>query len=601
MPQTAAELLVDKLIAWNVDTVFGLPGDAINGLMEALRKRKDQIRFVGVRHEATAGFAATAYAKFSGRLGVCVATSGPGATNLLTGLYDAKFDQVPVLAITGMQFHDMLGTMYQQDVDTPRLFEDVAVYSERIMGPAHVDSIADVAIRMAIAKRGVAHLGFPADFQEKTLEDDSYGHMNQPRHTSSDLRFPRVLPREEDLRAAAEVLNAGERIVIVCGSGARGARAELLQVAEALGAPIAKPYLGLDVLPDDHPHVTGTMGVWETPATAQAFAECDTVLLVGTSFPYISFLPSTTEGKRGVQIDLAPERIGLRYPVEVGLVADAREALAMLLPLLRRKENRAYLEGVQTTLREYQARQEEANQSQDGPLKGAAFAAALDRHLADDAIVCGDSGQNTSWMARNIRARGARRISGSGTLASMASAVPYAIGAACAFPDRPVVAFVGDGGLSMLMGELATLARYRLPVKVFVAKNHALNMIRWEQMMFQGNPEYGIEISDIDFAKVAEGCGCAGLKVTGPQDVDAVVQQALAMDGPVVVEAMVDPLEPMMSGKLRPQTAQHMAEALAGDQPHRDQIEREFRQAAEQIDPANLPIADAALGKANLL
>lgn len=600
MPITAAELLVEKLLSWGVDTVFGLPGDAINGLMEALRKRSDRIRFIGVRHESAASFAATAYAKFSGRLGVCVSTSGPGATNLLTGLYDAKFDQAPVLAITGMQFHDMLGTMYQQDVDTPHLFKDVAVYSERIMGPAHVDSIADVAIRMALTKRGVAHLGFPTDLQEKTLDSDTYGHMDQPHHTSNDMRIPRVTPYEEDLRAAADVLNSGQRVVIVCGSGARRAKDEVLQLAERLGAPIARPYLGLDVLPEDHPNVTGTMGVWETPATAQAFEECDTVLLVGTSFPYISFLPKT-DGRRSVQIDLSPERIGLRFPVDVGLVGEARETLAMLLPMVQEKPDHRFLEGVQATLKAYRQAQEEANGSQEGPLKGAAFAAAVDRALPDDALVCGDSGQNTSWMAKGIKSRGTRRIAGSGTLASMASAVPYAIGAACAFPDRQVAAFVGDGGLSMLMGDLATLARYRLNVKVFVAKNHALNMIRWEQMMFLGNPEYGIEISDIDFAKVAEGCGLTAYTVEGPQDVDEVVKRAVATEGPTLVQAMVDPLEPMVSGKLRPEMAEHMAQALAGDQPHREEIQKEYLQLAERNGKENAELAEEKLRQAKLL
>lgn len=594
MPTTAADLLVDRLIGWGVDTIFGLPGDGVNGVMEALRKRQGEIRFVGVRHESSAAFAATAYAKFSGRLGVCLSTSGPGATNLLTGLYDAKMDGAPVLAITGLQFHDLLGTNYQQDIDTPALFKDVAVYSERIMGPAHIDSIADVAVRYALAKRGVAHLGFPTDLQHRPVDADEYGHMDRPRHTSHDLRKPRVIPTESDLLEAAGVLNAGSRVAIVAGQGCRGAVEELTGIADLLGATITTPYLGKDIVPSDNPYLTGTMGVWETPATAKAFKECDTVLIVGSSFPYISYLPEP-EGKRAVQIDLAGERLGLRHPVDVALVGDARETLQLLTPLVTRKEDRDFLEGVHEEVRRWKRIQDQ--EQTEGPIKGATLAQAVNRVLAEDAIVCGDSGQNTSYMAKGIEANGKRRISGSGTLASMASALPYAIGAATAFPERQVVAFVGDGGLAMLMGDLATLARYGLNVKVVVASNSALNMIRWEQMMNEGNPEYGIELSPIDFSKVAEGCGLRGAHVRELSALGRTLEEIFSSSGPALIQVDVDPLDPMVPGEMKPEVAEHYAQALASGQPYRETIEANLRTEADKAGGENRAVVDKALSR----
>ncbi len=596
MSLTAAGLLLDKLIAWGVDTVFGLPGDGNNGIMEALRERRDRIRFVGVRHEAAAAFAAVGYAKFSGRLGVCLATSGPGATNLITGLYDAKMDGVPVLALTGMQFHDLLGTAYQQDVDTPALFKDLAVYSERVMGAAHIDSIVDVAVRHALTRRGVAHLGFPNDLQSQPVDADKLSPMGRPGHTSHDLRTPRVLPTEADLRAAADVLNAGSKVAIIAGAGTRGAYEELRRVAERLGATITTPYGGKDVVPADDPHLTGTMGLWETTATVRAFKECDTVLMVGTSFPFIAYLPEP-QGKRSVQIDLAGDRLGLRHPVDVALWGGSRETLEALLPLLETKTDRDFLTTAQAEVARGKAEKARTVALPDGPLKGEALAKAVDRHLTEDAIVCGDSGQNTSFMAKGIEANGRRRIAGSGLLASMGCAVPYAIGAAFAFPERQVVAFVGDGGLAQSLGDLATLARYRLNVKVVVASNNALNQIRWEQLMNEGNPEFEIGLSPIDFPKVAEACGLAGFRAKGPEDVDAVVGRAFAHAGPALVQADVDPLQPFMPAELKPKLAESYAEALEKGTDHREAIVAELREKAAQGTPDSLPNLEAALTK----
>ena len=592
--KTAADLMVDLLVdKWGVRHIFGLPGDGINGIMEALRKRRSDVQFIQTRHEEAAALAAVGYAKFSGKLGVCLATSGPGAIHLMNGLFDAKFDQASVLAITGMQYHDLIGTFYQQDVDTVRLMDNAAVYSERVMGTQHVESVTNLAVRMALGRRGVAHIGFPNDFQEQTAAQDRVSPMDQPHHTSADWRVPRVVPAQDDLQRAAEVLNAGKRVAIVVGAGARGARAEVEALAETLGAPVAKAYLGKDVLTDDSPYTTGGMGVFGTSATSEVFKKCDTLLMVGSSFPYIAYLPKP-EGVRGVQIDLDPARIGLRFPVEVGVVGDARETLRALQPHLQRHEDRSFLQAAQEGMQQWREVLHTRETATEMPMRPQVFAAALNRALADDAVICGDCGQNTFWLTRHVHIKGTQQFSGTGTLATMASGLPYALGAQAAFPDRQVVAFVGDGGFTMLMGEIATAVKYKLPVKIFIAKNNALGMIRWEQMMFLGNPEYGVELQDIDFVKVAEACGATGLRVERPEDADAVVAQALQTPGPVVVEAVVDPFEPLMPGLLKPEQARHYAEALKKGTPNAGRIGLTlFREAAQ--DPANRQALTEAL------
>jgi len=598
MPEkTSADLLIDLLVdRWGVRHIFGLPGDGINGIMDALRKRRDDVQFIGVRHEEAAAFAAVGYAKFSGKLGVCLATSGPGAIHLLNGLYDAKMDQTPVLAISGMQYSDLLGTFYQQDVDTVKLMSEVAVYSERIMGPAHVENVTNLAVRMALGRRGVAHLGFPNDLQEKPAEAARYSMMDVPHHVSQDWRVPIVVPTPPDLQAAADVLNAGNKIAIVVGAGAKDARAEVEQLAETLGAPVAKAYLGKDVLTDDSPYTTGGMGVWGTPPSAEALRGCDTFLMIGSSFPYYAYLPKP-DGVRGVQIDLKPERIGLRFPVEVGLVGDARETINALLPLLKRSEDRSFLTQAQEGMARWRETLKVRGESDRVPMRGQTFAEAVSKQLDDDALICGDSGQNTFWLSRHISIRGEQKTAGSGTLATMASGLPYAIGAQVAFPGRQVVAFVGDGGLTMLMGEIATCVKYHLPVKIFVAKNNVLGLIRWEQMLYLGNPEYGVELQDIDFAKVAEACGASGFHLEQPGEAEGMVALTLRSPGPALCEAIVDPFEPVLPGTLKPEQAEHYAEALTSGTPNAERIGLTlFRDAAEQ-SPEDVQTLENAFGE----
>jgi pyruvate dehydrogenase (quinone) len=569
MKSTAADILIETLQDWGVDTVFGLPGDGINGIMEALRKRESAVRFIQVRHEESAAFMACAYAKYTGRLGVCLATSGPGGIHLLNGLYDAKMDGQPVLAITGHHYHDLIDTFQQQDVDLDRVFEDVAVYNTRIMGPAHVENAANLACRAALGRRGVAHINFPVDFQDMAGGERSRD--NVARHVSSVRAEGVRLPAASDLQRAADVLNAGKKVAILAGRGALGATAELEAVADALQAPIAKALLGKAAVPDDSPYTTGGVGLLGTRPSQEALEECDTLLLVGTSFPYIEFLPKPGRA-RGVQIDLDPVRIGLRYPVEVGLVGDARSTLGALLPLLERNGRNGFLAESRQRMEEWRQLLAEQAGRQDRPMKPQVVAWELGRRLTDEAIVSSDSGTNTTWFARHIPAKRGQMHSVSGTLASMACGLPYTIAAQVAYPDRQCVGFVGDGGFTMLMGEFATAVKYRLPIKIVVVKNNSLGQIKWEQMVFLGNPEYACDLQPIDFAAFARACGGHGFTIDDPARCGAVLDEALALPGPVVIEAVVDPYEPPMPGKVSAKQAAKLGEALVRGEPNRGKI-----------------------------
>lgn len=571
MAQTGGDVLVDTLIDWGVEVVFGLPGDGINGIMEALRTRQKQVRFVQVRHEESAAFMACAYAKYTGRLGVCLATSGPGGIHLLNGLYDAKLDGQPVLAITGMHYHDLIGTHAQQDVDLDKLFMDVAVFNQRVMGPNHVAHLADLACRAALSARGVAHIAFPVDFQEDEVSKRDASKRGRQYQTSDVWAAPARLPDEVDLRRAAEVLNAGHEVVILAGRGALNATDQLESAAETLGAPIVKALLGKAAVPDDSPYTTGGIGLLGTKPSQDAIENCDTLLMVGTGFPYIEFYPKPGAA-RAVQIDLDAARIGLRYPVEVGLVGDSRRTLERLLPLLERNENREFLAEAQIGMRDWWKLMEERGTRGDTPMKPQVLAWEIGRRLASDAIVSADSGTVTIWWARQMPVRRGQMHSCSGTLASMACGLPYAIAAQIAYPERQCVAFMGDGAFSMLMGEFATAVKYKLPIKVFVVKNNTLGQIKWEQMVFLGNPEYGCDLHPIDFAAFAQACGATGITVEDPADCGAVVERALATPGPVLVEALVDPHEPPMPANITVEQAKNFAEALARGTPDRDKI-----------------------------
>jgi pyruvate dehydrogenase (quinone)/pyruvate oxidase len=570
MADTAADILIEAIHGWGVEVVFGLPGDGINGIMEALRRRQEEIRFVHVRHEEAAAFMACAYATFTGRLGVCLATSGPGGIHLLNGLYDAKLDGQPVLAITGLPYSDLINTHTQQDVELDRLFMDVCKYNARVMNAAHVESVVDLACRTALAYRGVSHLTLPVDVQEMPA-DEGRSKRNIAHHTSEAWARSARLPSDEDLRQAADVLNAGTKIAILAGRGALGATDELEAVAETLGAPIAKPLLGKGAVPDDSPYTTGPIGLLGTRPSQEALEACDTLLIIGTSFPYIEFYPKPGQA-RGVQIELDPMRIGLRYPVEVGLVGDSRRTLRALTPLLKRNAERGFLEQAQRGMRDWRELMHERASRMDKPMKPQRVAAELGRRLRDDAIVACDSGTIATWWARHIPARRGQMHSLSGNLATMANGFPYAIAAQIAYPDRQCVAFVGDGGFSMLMAEFSTCVKYRLPVKVVVVKNNTLGQIKWEQIVFLGNPEYGCDLEPIDFAAFARACGGTGFTIEDPAECGEVLDQALAAPGPVIVQAIVDPFEPPMPAKITAAQAMKFAEALVRGEPDRGKI-----------------------------
>lgn len=568
---TAADVLIEGLIDWGVEVIFGLPGDGINGIMESLRTHQEKIRFVQVRHEEAAAFMACGYAKFTGRMGVCLATSGPGGIHLLNGLYDAKLDGQPVLAITGLQFHDLIGTYTQQDVALDKLFMDVAVFNERIMGPTHVENITDLACRMACAYRGVSHITFPVDLQEKELKERQRSSRNIPHHTSDVEARSARLPDQMELQRAAQILNQGKKVAILAGRGALGATNELEQVAELLASPIVKPLLGKAAVPDDSPYTTGGIGLLGTKPSQEAMEDCDTLFMVGTSFPYIEFMPKP-EQARGVQIELDPKRIGLRYPVEVGLIGDSRNTLRELIPLLKRKEDRRFLQEAQAGMKDWRELMEKRATRPDKPMKPQVVAWELGKRLRDDAIVSCDSGTIATWWARHIPAKRGQMHTLSGNLATMAPGLPYTIAAQIAYPARQCVGFVGDGGFSMLMADFVTAVKYKLPIKIVVIKNNCLGQIKWEQMVFLGNPEYGVDLHPIDFAAFAHACGGAGFSVDDAADCGRLMEEFLNTPGPALIEAKVDPFEPPMPAKVKTEQALHFAESLARGEPNRKRI-----------------------------
>lgn len=569
MAETTSDILIDRLIHWKVSEIFGLPGDGINGIMEALRKRQDEIRFVHVRHEEAAAFMACAYAKYTCKLGVCLATSGPGGIHLLNGLYDAKLDGQPVLAITGHAFHDLIDTHTQQDVDLDKLFSDVTVYNTRVMGCAHIRNVTDLACRTALNFRGVAHLNIPSDIQDE--ESDERSKRNVPNHTGNFPARSGRLPVEHELARAAEILNDGKKIAILVGQGALDARNEVIEVAERLGAPIVKALLGKAVVPDDCPYTTGGIGLLGTKPSQEALEECDTLLIAGSSFPYIEFYPAPSK-VRAVQIDIDPTRIGLRYPVEVGIVADCRAALEGLLPRLKRNKNRDFLKKAQKGMESWNELMKERGSRQDKPMKPQVVAQELGKRLDDDAIISCDSGTIATWFARHIPVKGRQKHSLSGTLATMANGLPYTIAAQIAYPDRQCVGFVGDGGFTMLMGEFATAVKYQLPIRIVVIKNNTLGQIKWEQMVFLGNPEYGCDLNPIDFTAFAKSCGGTGFRIEDPRECGRILEQALRTKGPVLIEAVVDPFEPPMPPKVTVGQAEKLAKALAKGTPNRKEI-----------------------------
>lgn len=559
--KTLSDVLVERMIAWGIDTIFGIPGDGVNGFVEALRRHQDSLKFIHVRNEAVGALAAVSYAKFTGRIGVCYATTGPGAIHLLQGMLDAQMDRVPVLAITGLTHHDLIGSEIQQDTDTNQVFEPFTAFNQRIMGPAHVETVVDKACRVALSKRMPVHVAIPADFQSTPAEAAKPSPENVPGHTRPGYTPPVLLPEHELIRQAATLLNSRKKIAILVGTGARGASKELEALAEKLGAPIAKAMLGKDVIPDDSPYTTGGTGHTATWPTQQAFAQCDALLIIGSTMPFLKWYPKPGQAAC-IQIDDKPERIGMRYPVDIGLAGDAKAILQQLLPLLDHHEDRSFLQQAQQQMKEWWKLMEAQGSRQDRPMKPQVVAWQLSQYLKDDAILCGDAGTVAYWINRHVKLRQGQRFSLSGTSCTMMAGIAYAIGAQVAYPQRQVVAFMGDGSLTMAMGDLLTLVQYKLPVKIILLKNNTLALEKWEQMMFLGNPEYGNDLAPADFQQVAKGCGIPAVRIDDPAACAGQLKAALSAEGPLLVECVVDPHEPTLEAPIPEEHADKFLAAL---------------------------------------
>ncbi len=540
---STVEIVVDVLVGWGVTHAFGIVGDGINPLIEALRRRRREIAFVGVRHEEAAAFMASGVHKHGGGIGVCVSTTGPGAIHLLNGLFDARLDGSPVLALTGSTFHDMAGMRYPQSVDTVRLMQEVAVFNEQVSGPAHAMHVVDRACRAARDARGVAHLTIAKDVQTLRLGEDRPSVRFARSPLAASWADPDGVPPPSLLAAAADILNGGRRVAILAGQGCLGAGPELERLADTLAAPVAKAYLGKAVLPDDHPFTTGGIGHLGTLPSRQAMAECDTLLILGSTMPWTDYYPAPGQA-RVVQVDRCADRIGLRTAVELGLVGGMRATLSQLQPLLRRRDDRHFLLQAQSRMRDWNAllRQVEATQK-SARLRPQTAVRAFGELAPERAMFSLDCGANTQFAARHIRLRTGQGWTGTGTLVTMASGLPLAVAGAFVHPDRTSLAVVGDGGLAMLMAELSTAVLHRLDLKVLVLNNDSLAEVRFEQRDI-GYPEYGCALGHIDFAAYARAVGAAGFRCTTPAELVPAIRAALATPGPALIDAIVDPDEP---------------------------------------------------------
>ncbi len=574
MAKTVSDYFVERLHAWGVRVMFGYPGDGINGVFGALNRSGGKIRFIQARHEEMAAFMASAYAKFSGELGVCIATSGPGASHLVTGLYDARLDHMPVLAIAGQQARTAMGGHYQQEIDLPSLFKDVAgAFVQQASSAAQVRHLVDRAIRTALGERRVTAIILPSDLQETSYEEPPRAHGTL--HSGIGFTRPKTIPYESELRRAAEVLNSGKKIAMLVGAGALDASDEVIAVADRLGAGCAKALLGKAVLPDDLPWVTGSIGLLGTEPSFKLMMECDTLLMVGSGFPYSEFLPKEGQA-RGVQIDIAPDMLSLRYPMEVNLVGDAAETLRELLPLLEQKADGSWRKEIAAGMEKWWRTLEERAMQPANPINPQRIAWELSSRLPEHVILTSDSGSCANWWARDIRIRRGMMASLSGGLASMGAAVPYAIAAKFAHPDRPVIALVGDGAMQMNnMAELITVAKYWQEWAdprwiVCVLNNCDLNQVTWEQRVMNGDPKYDAsqQIPDVPYHRFAELIGLEGIFVDRVEALAPAWERALAARRPVVLEVKTDPEVPPLPPHITFEQAVHFSEALLKGDPH---------------------------------
>ncbi|MBR1179409.1 thiamine pyrophosphate-requiring protein [Bradyrhizobium sp. KB893862 SZCCT0404] len=592
MSQTVSDFIVQRLHQWGVRHLFGYPGDGINGVFGALNRAEGKIGFVQARHEEMAAFMATAYAKFSGELGVCIATSGPGASHLITGLYDALLDHQPVLAIVGQQARNALGGSYQQELDLVSMFKDVAgAYVVQASSPAQVRHLIDRSVRTALARRTPTALILPNDLQEEPYEAPPRAHGTL--HSGVGYSAPRIVPRETEIDRAAEILNAGKKVAILVGAGALHATDEVIAVADRLSAGCAKALLGKAALPDDLPWVTGSIGLLGTEPSYNMMMDCDTLLMVGSAFPYAEFLPKECAA-RGVQIDIDASMMSIRFPMEVGLVGDAAETLRALLPRLEPKSDGAWRKGIADDVARWWRTLDERAHQPAAPVNPQLVAWELSPRLPDRAIVTCDSGSCANWFARDLKMRRGMIASLSGGLASMGAAVPYALAAKYAHPDRPVIALVGDGAMQMNnMAELITAAKYwrswhdpRLIVCVF--NNEDLNQVTWEQRIINGDPKFEASqrIPNVSYSRFAELVGLRGIYVDSPQLLGSAWEQALGCEMPVVLEVKTDPEVPPLPPHITLQQARNFSLALLKGDPNETSV---IKGAARQVLEAILP------------
>jgi pyruvate dehydrogenase (quinone) len=592
MSQTAADFLVGRLRQWGVRRIFGYPGDGINGILGALNRAGDDPELVQVRHEEMAAFMACAHAKFTGEVGVCLATSGPGAVHLLNGLYDAKLDHQPVVAIVGQQARSSLGGSYQQEIDLDSLFKDVAHEYVHVASDAvQIRHLVDRAMRIAKVERTVTCLIVPNDVQDSPA-------VPEPPHAHGTLQsgvgFPktRVLPVTSELERAAEVLNAGEKVAILVGAGALGAAEEVVQAADLLGAGVAKALLGKAVLPDDLPWVTGSIGLLGTRPSWDMMMGCDTLLMIGSSFPYSEFLPRPGQA-RGVQIDIDGRMVSIRYPMEVNLVGDSAATLQALIPLLRRKGDRSWRESIESGVSDWWTLMEERAMNDAHPLNPQRVFHELSSRLPERAIITCDSGSAANWFARDVRLRAGMMASLSGTLATMGPGVPYAIAAKFAYPDRVPIALVGDGAFQMNgMNEMITIAKYwkrwadpRLVVMVL--HNDDLNQVTWEQRAMEGDPKFAVsqDLPDFPYARYADLIGLRGIRVDDPGEVGQAWERALSADRPVVLEAVTDPDVPPLPPHVTLEQMKLMTSALVKDPDRVGAVKEIIKGKVEEILP----------------
>ncbi|WP_324787998.1 thiamine pyrophosphate-requiring protein [Streptomyces sp. H51] len=592
MSTKVSDHVLQRLREWGVEHVFGYPGDGINGLLAAWGRAGNQPRFIQSRHEEMSAFQAVGYAKFSGRLGVCAATSGPGAIHLLNGLYDAKLDHVPVLAIVGQTHRTAMGGSYQQEVDLHSLYKDVASeFVETVTVPQQLPNVLDRAIRTAYARRCPTAVIIPGDVQELDYSPPTHEFKMVP--SSLDRSAWTAIPAEEPLLRAAEILNSGEKVAILVGQGAAGARAEVERIAELLGAGVAKALLGKDVIGDELPFVTGAIGLLGTRPSYELMRDCDTLLTIGSSFPYTQFLPEFGKA-RGVQIDLDPHMVGMRYPYEVNLVGDAKATLERLVPLVNGDRSRDWYDTVCANVaRWHEVMERRAGLSAD-PINPEYVARALDPLLPENAVVSSDSGSTANWYARHLTMRPGMRGSLSGTLATMGCGVPYAIGAKFAHPDRPAIALVGDGAMQMNgMAELITAAKYRElwddpRLVVAVWNNHDLNQVTWEMRAMEGSPSFlpSQELPDVRYAAFARSLGLTGVRVEKPEDVEAGWRAALEADGPAVIEFLTDPaVPPIPPHATWEQMEATAASILKGDTDRGSMVKQGFKAKVQEFLP----------------